>query len=98
MRVFMGKKVASAHTRGPVGEVISAGAVFARLVMLEPFAADRVADGKEEIIMAVVVRLEQLRCLFDEIAMELQFFGRDVEFRGPVCKHIKMDTVIGPRR
>src|SRR5208282_1746943 len=70
--------------------------VFTRLVMLQTFAANRIADGKEKIVVIVVTRLEELLRFDHQVLMELQFLRSDFEIGGPVGENVEVDRIICP--
>ena len=94
MRVFVRQKSAAANARGPIGEVIGARAVFARLMMLQAFAADHVTDRKKKIVVIVVMRVEQLLRFDHQILVELQLFRADLEIGRLVGEDIEEDGIV----
>src|SRR3984893_18916811 len=89
MGVFVGQKSPAANSRTPVRKVIGAGTVLPRLMVLQAFAADYVADRKEKIITIVVMRIEKLLRLDHQVLVVLQVFRSDLEIGGVVGGHIE---------
>ena len=69
----------AADTGRPIGEVVAASTVFARLVMLQTLAADRIAERKQKIIVIIVARAKQFLRLNHQILVVLQLLRRDLQ-------------------
>ena len=94
MRVFVGQQGPAADAGTPVREVVGAGSVLTGLVMFQAFAADDVADGKEKIIVSVVMRGEKLLCLDHQVFVKLQFLRRDFKIGRLVGEYVEKDGVV----
>jgi hypothetical protein len=86
MRVFVGQKIAASNSCSPVREVVGACAVLAGLVVFQAFAANRITERKEEIVMIVVMGVEKLLRLDYQVLVVLQFFRRDLQLLGLVSE------------
>src|ERR1039457_2927650 len=96
MGVFVGQESPAGNSCTPVREVIGARTVLTRLMVLQAFAADNVADRKEKIIAIIVMRIEKLLRLDHKVLVVLQFFRSDPRIGRLVGKDIEVPRVVGP--
>ena len=65
-------------------------------MVLQTFAAHKVAEGKEKIIVIVVMRVEKLLRLDHEILVVLQFFRGDFQIGRFVGENIEVNRIVRP--
>ena len=96
MGVFVWQESPAGNSCTPVREVIGARTVLTRLMVLQAFTADNVADRKEKIIAIIVMRIEKLLCLDHKALVVLQFFRSDLEIGRFVGEDIEVHRVVRP--
>jgi hypothetical protein len=80
----------------PFGEVAELDAVLARLVMLAADAAEFIADGEQEVVVLVVLRVEQLVGLLHQRAVRGDLFRRGFQLLGRIGHHVQAHRNLAP--
>lgn len=92
MRILVRQQVARRHAARPVCKIAGLYAIFRAAVMLQPDTAKLIGDGKEEVVVVIMLRAKQFDRLVDQLFMGVDLFRRCQQFGRLVRKHIKRDA------